>query len=164
MHQHVVQMQRVGDQHAAELGLPFAAPGHGVVFRRRACQKVSTVPTIGLAGDAGVDDALGLLDAVAVAVLEDRHQHALCDLLGCDDRVDVGERAGQRLLADHVLAGAKRRHDLSRCMPGRVQMSMMSMIVVGQQVVEGCGAALDAELVADRVRAAPRRGRRSPRP
>jgi hypothetical protein len=52
------------------------------------------------------------LQPVAKSVLKDRH-HSPCRLfLGRDQPVDLGERAGQRLLADDLLTGCQSRQGL----------------------------------------------------
>ncbi len=86
--EHVVRMDGVAHQHAAELGLPLAAPRHGVIGRLAAPQRLDRADE-GLSCKPRVDDRLGLLHAVAEAVLEDRHQLALGGLLDGDDLVDL---------------------------------------------------------------------------
>ena len=54
---------------------------------------------------------LELLHAMAEAVLEDREQRAFGGAQRGGDRIAVGERADQRLFADHIHAGGQRLLD-----------------------------------------------------
>ena len=99
---------------------------------------VSTVREIGLAGEPAVDDALGLLTPSPKRYWK----IGIRRLPGLAARprsrlVDLGERADQRLLADHVLAGARAPPSAcGRCTTGGVQMSTMSIVRHRQQFVE----------------------------
>ncbi len=147
MQHHIVQMQSVGDEHAAELRRPFAPPGDGIIFGRAQPESLDRAD-IGLARDAGLDDALGFLDAVAVAILEDRHQHAKCLLLGFHDRINARQRSGQRLFADHMLAGGKGREHLFEMDAWRGADVDDVDSIVGEKFLEGAGPLLDPEFVA----------------
>jgi tryptophan synthase alpha chain len=65
-----VDVDRVSHQHTAELGRPFSAPGNRVVVGLSPPQGLRRAHE-GLAGDAGVDDRLALLNAVPEPVLEE---------------------------------------------------------------------------------------------
>ena len=139
-------MDSMAHQYPAQFGLPLPTPGHGIVGSFAPPQRLDRAD-IGLAGKAGVDDALGLLDAVAETVLENRHEPALALLFERDDFVDLLERADERLLADHVFAGGERglKH---RVVHHRRRADVDDVEVIHrQQVVEICGAPFDVELV-----------------
>ena len=61
---------------------------------------------------AAVDDALRLLDARVIAVIEAEFQfEARVAFFRFDDLLDILERAPRRLLREHMLPGVQRAHD-----------------------------------------------------
>ena len=103
----IIGVDRVVHQHAAEGVVPVSPPVVLVILRiaepvNLACRD------IGLAGNAGGDQMLGLLRAVIIAILHDRHDMAAGARFGIEQFIDIGKRADQRLFADHVLAGLER--------------------------------------------------------
>ena len=105
--QEIVVVDRVGDEAAAELGRPAAAPGIGVVFRQPPPVRLDR-RRIGFSGEALVAQMQELRDAVGEAVLEDRADALAGPALELGQRVRLGERAGERLLDDDVMPGAQR--------------------------------------------------------
>ena len=99
------------EERAAQLGAPLAAPRHGVVLGPAPPGGFGGAE-VGPAGHALVHQKAQLLQPVAEAFLEDRH-HAPPRLpLGRGQRVDLGQRADQRLLTKGVLAGREHPVDL----------------------------------------------------
>ena len=96
-----------------------------------------------------IDEQLGLLVAVAEAVLEDRHEPALRGLFGRDHRVDIFQRTDERLLADDVLAGLQGRHDLLEVQARRRADVDDVDRGIGEHLVERGGASGNAVGVAD---------------
>ena len=133
--QHVEGVDRVGQERAAELGGPAAAPRHLVVVLPAEPRDVD-VGHVGLPGQAEVDHPAELLDAVAEPVLEDRHDGP--SGLGGDrgELVDLGDRPDERLLAEHVLAGPEHRLDLRPVEVRRGAQVDDVDLVVGQHLVE----------------------------
>jgi hypothetical protein len=141
-------MDGMGHQHPAQFARPLAAPRHLVIFGGPLPQRFGG-GDIGLAGNPGIDDRLGLPDAIAITVLEDRHQPTPGGLFGFDHLVDLRQRADQRLFADHVPASLQRRHDLP-VMHHRRRADIDDVdIVHAQQFVKRGEPPLDAELVPD---------------
>ncbi len=146
----IVRMDGMRHQRAAQLAGPLAAPGHRIIVGTAPPQRLDRAH-IGGAGKARIDDRLGLLDAVAEPVLEHRHQLAPGALFGRHHLVDLGQRADQRLLADHVFARLQRRDD-HRVMHHRRRADVDDVEIVHlQQFVEARGSPFHVELVGEPV-------------
>ncbi len=72
----VVGVDGMGQQRAAQFGLPATAPRHRIVLGAALPRRLHR-REIRLAGEAELDDAFGLLQPVAVAILKDRQQAPL---------------------------------------------------------------------------------------
>jgi len=109
--QQIVGMDRVGQQDAAELGFQPPSPW-GLVILRRATPSRLDRRQIRPPGDAGINDALGLLHSVAEALLKDWHDATRRPGFGRNYAIDFGDGSGERFLADDLFARRQRREDL----------------------------------------------------
>ena len=100
----VVDVDRLGEEDAAELGRELSAPGHRVV-RGGAPPRGLDRGDVGRSGQARAYQVADSVEARAEAVLEDRHHPRARSSLAGDDVVAQGERTDERLLADRVDAG-----------------------------------------------------------
>ncbi len=136
--QEIVGVDRVAQEGATELAVPPPAPGYPIIGR-------AAVP-MGLdRGDQGparhtrLDQPPEFADAVAEPVLVDGADHAASGLGQGGDPVDLGERAGERLLADHVLAPLESGTHGRRVERGRQADVDQVDIVAGQYLAERGG-------------------------
>ena len=108
---HVVRVDGVGEAAAAEFGRPFAAPGDGVIVVAPAPRGLD-VHGVRAAGEPAALEELQLLQAVAVAILEDGQDASAAALFHLDEQVHVAQRGDERLFANDVFAGGEHLLDL----------------------------------------------------
>ncbi len=142
-------MDRMGQQHTAELGCQSPSPRRLVVFWLASPRGLDS-GEIRFPSNTQIDDPLGLSQPIAKTVLKDRHDPPRCLSFGHDHAVDLGQRPGQRLLADDFLAGRQCGEDL-RDVERRRRADVDDVdIVHAQQFVERPRAMPNGEFVPDR--------------